>query len=54
MSKTRLLWIAVASILAAVITPKIDPTNWAIIFSSLIVVYELANFLFRKPATTSR
>ena len=55
-SRFRRLWLVVAFVIAAAITPTIDPLNQAIVAGPLIVLYELgvllARFAGRKSAAT--
>ena len=54
-SRFRRLWLVVSFIIAAAITPTIDPLNQAIVAGPLIVLYELgvllARFAGRRTAT---
>ncbi len=54
-SRFRRLWLVVSFIIAAAITPTIDPLNQAIVAGPLIVLYELgvllARFAGRRSAT---
>ena len=53
-SRFRRLWLVVAFVIAAAITPTIDPLNQAIVAGPLIVLYELgillARLAGRRPA----
>lgn len=55
-SRFRRLWLVVSFIIAAAITPTIDPLNQAIVAGPLIVLYELgvllARFADRRSAAT--
>lgn len=47
MAGKRRIWIIVAAVLAAIITPTVDLLNWAIVTIGLIAVYELSILLVR-------
>jgi len=47
LSKFRRYWVVVAFIMAAVITPTVDPVNQALVAGPLLVLYEVGILLAR-------
>ena len=47
LSRFRRYWVVVAFILAAIITPTVDPVNQALVAGPLLVLYEVGILLAR-------
>ena len=54
LSRFRRYWVVVAFILAAIITPTIDPVNQALVAGPLLVLYELGILLARIAGRSRR
>ena len=54
LSRFRRYWVVVAFILAAIITPTVDPVNQALVAGPLLVLYELGILLARIAGRSRR
>ncbi|SVA01698.1 uncharacterized protein METZ01_LOCUS54552 [marine metagenome] len=54
LSRFRRYWVVVAFILAAIITPTVDPVNQALVAGPLLVLYELGVLLARIAGRSRR
>ena len=58
LAKRRKIWIVIAFVVAAIITPTFDPINQAIIAIPLIVLFELSillsRFVYKKRSETAQ